>query len=122
MKRHNETVEKNRNILKRFIDAICFLGTHELPFRGHSEKVDSDNRGNYVDLLQLLSLYDPTLKAHLDTSTIFRGTSKHIQNDLISSVHAVVQTKIKEEIKNAKYVAILLDETSDISNKSQLSD
>jgi hypothetical protein len=34
---HNETVRKNREVLNRFIDTVCFLAMHELPFCGHNE-------------------------------------------------------------------------------------
>ena len=44
---HNETVKKNRDVLKRLIDTVCFLAKHELPFRGHNEGEGSLNRGVY---------------------------------------------------------------------------
>jgi hypothetical protein len=53
--------------------------------------------------------------------TTFRGTSNRIQNDVIRAVSDVVLEKIKSEIKNSTFVALLLDETSDIINLSQLS-
>lgn len=57
----------------------------------------------------------------MKTSTIFRGTSNRIQNDLIIAISDLVLNKIKEEIKTSPFVALLLDETSDIMNFSQLS-
>lgn len=38
---HNEKVKKNRDLMKRFIDTVCFLREHEL-FRGHNENESSD--------------------------------------------------------------------------------
>ena len=35
--KHNEQVNRNREILKRLIRATCFLGVQEIPFRGHDE-------------------------------------------------------------------------------------
>ncbi|XP_022160087.1 zinc finger MYM-type protein 1-like [Myzus persicae] len=119
--RHNELVKKNRDVLKRFIDCVCFLAIHELPFRGHNERVNSFNQGNFLGCLNLLSSYDSILNVHLETSKIFRGTSNRIQNDLICSVSNIISTSIESEIKNTNFVAILLDETSDITNLSQLS-
>ena len=37
IKRHNETVKRNRHILNRVIDCIKFCGVHELALRGHDE-------------------------------------------------------------------------------------
>lgn len=67
---HNQQVRKNREILKRLIDVVCFLGEHELGFRGHTESKNSANKGNYVDLINLLAKYDETLKLHLENSTV----------------------------------------------------
>jgi hypothetical protein len=112
---YNETVrKKNREVLKRFIDTVCFLATHELPFREHNEGEGSLNRGVYPGALNLLAIYDATLSTHLETSTTFRGTSNRIQNDAIRAVSDVVLEKIKLEIKNSTSAALLLDETSDI--------
>lgn len=52
---------------------------------------------------------------------MFQGTSNRIQNDLISSVANVVLGRIKSEIEQARFTAIILDETADITNISQLS-
>ena len=51
----------------------------------------------------------------------FRGISKDIQNDLISSISSVLKTEIKNQIKDSSFISIILDETSDIKHKSQLS-
>lgn len=121
IKLHNEKVTKNREILKRLINAVCFLAKQELPLRGHNENNQSVNKGNYMELLISIQEFDPLLQEHLETSTIFRGTSVSIQNDLISSISDVIKNEIFDEIQNSQCVAIMLDETSDISNKSQLS-
>ncbi|KAJ3584164.1 hypothetical protein NHX12_014660 [Muraenolepis orangiensis] len=93
----------------------------ELPFRGHDESRESANRGNYLELLTFLAKYDPDLHYHLSTSKVFIGTSSQIQNDLISAVAEVMGEIIKEEISKAPFVALMLDETSDVSNAAQLS-
>lgn len=118
---HNEKVRQNREILKRLIDVVIFLGKQECPFRGHDETEGSNNKGLYVELLQFLSEYDPLLANHLKTSTIFRGTSPSIQNDLIDSIRNVVYDQIVQEISDTPFIAILLDETTDVTNTSQLS-
>jgi hypothetical protein len=119
--KHNETVKQNREILKRLIAVTCFLGKQELAFRGHSEGRDSNNRGNYVQLLNLLAEFDAQLNQHLKTATVFTGLSSLIQNDLIQSVNNVMISEVKSQIQSATFVAILVDETSDVTNFSQLS-
>lgn len=39
IKRHNEQVSKNRNILEKILNCVKFCGNYELPLRGHDEKV-----------------------------------------------------------------------------------
>lgn len=118
---HNARVKKNRDVLKRLVDIVVYLGAQEQAFRGHTEGEGSDNRGNYIELVNLLRKYDERLAHHLETCTVFSGMSSHIQNDLIEAVASVVLNEIKSEIKDASFVAILLDETTDVSNFAQLS-
>lgn len=50
---HNEKVKKNRDILKRLIDCVIFLGQQELSFRGHDEGKESLNRGVTVSAIRI---------------------------------------------------------------------
>lgn len=120
---NNEEERENRAILKRLIDVVIFFGKQEYPFfRGHDESDISNNKGMYVELLHFLSDYDPILANYLKTSTtVFRGKSPSIQNDLIDSVGSVIYDQIKLEISETPFVAILLDETTGVANTSQLS-
>lgn len=65
--------------------------------------------------------FNPLIKKHLDKSTVFRDISVIIQNDLIFSIAEILKDAIFHEIQETKFVAIMLDETFDISNKFQLS-
>ncbi|KAK1887866.1 Zinc finger MYM-type protein 1, partial [Dissostichus eleginoides] len=121
MTMHNKKVNKNREILKRLIHCVIFLGKQELPFRGHDESRESANCGNYLELLTFIAEYDPDLHYHLSTSKVFIGTSSQIQNDLISAVAEVMGETIKEEISKTPFLALMLDETSDVSKAAQLS-
>ena len=44
---HNAKVRRNRDTLKRLIDATASLGMQELAFRGRDEGPNLDNKGNY---------------------------------------------------------------------------
>ncbi|CAI9718735.1 Hypothetical predicted protein [Octopus vulgaris] len=121
IQQHNEKVRRNRSILQRLIDVVIFLGLQELSFRGHFESEGSNNRGNYKELVYLISKYDKQMESHLDTASIFTGLSNRIQNDLIEAIHKVMLNEIQKEIDQAKFVSILVDETSDVSASSQLS-
>lgn len=120
--KHNALVKENMQIMECLIDVACYLGEQELPFRGHDESQDSANKGKYIELVYVIAKYYPQLKTQIEKSNVFTGLSNDIQNDLISSVSAVIISQIKFEIKHyVKFVSIILDECSDVSNKSQLS-
>jgi len=119
--KHNEQVGINRRILARMIHVVCFLGKQELAFRGHRENNESLNKGNYLELLELLAQEEQLLKEHLLSSAIFKGTSKTIQNDLIECVTSVLNSRIFNEIQRVNYVSIQADETTDVSCRSQMS-
>ena len=58
VERHNEEVRQNRGMLKILIEAVLLLGKQELSFRGHDEKDDSLNKGNYRELLECFAKFD----------------------------------------------------------------
>ena len=119
--RHNQQVSENREILERLIDTICFIGSQEIALRGNDESQKSENKGNYVELINLIAKYDSKLAAHLAKDSVFKGTSNHIQNDLIKSIADVLRDFIDLEIQNAPFLSVMLDEATDIKKKSQLS-
>jgi hypothetical protein len=55
--------------------------------------------------LQLHQDYDPLLNDHLETATVFKGTSLTIQNYLIKATHKVTLDEISNQIQEAHYVA-----------------
>lgn len=117
----NNKVKQNREILKRLINVVTFLGKQELAFRGRDESKESENKGNYLELLDFLAEYDTPLHCHLDTATVFIGTSSKIQNDLIQSVAYVMTEAMREEVRNTLFVSVMVDETTDVSNTAQMS-
>lgn len=52
----NENVCLNRLVMHTAIDTVLFLSKQELAFRGHDESISSQNRGNFKELLALISL------------------------------------------------------------------
>lgn len=52
---------------------------------------------------------------------MFSGLSNKIQNDLIEAVGDVIRNDIKKETDAAPFVAVEVDETTDVTNKAQIS-
>ena len=118
--RRNEKIAKNRHVLNRVIDALKFLGIHELPLRGNDESEMSSNRGAFLDLLEYTASMDEKLRDHLSNATVARNTSKDIQNDLLDSIYEIYLAQIESEISSCEFVSIQSDETTDVTCASQL--
>ncbi|XP_025199012.1 uncharacterized protein LOC112597256 [Melanaphis sacchari] len=115
---HNEKVSNNRYILNVIINCVRFCGAFEL--RGHNENETSLNPGIFRGLVNFSAELDNVLKNHLENATVFKGTSKTIQNEILKCMLAVCQKEISLEIKKADYFAITADETTDISAVFQM--
>ena len=120
IRRHNQTVDTNRHVLSKLIDIIKFCGHFELALRGHDETEASNNPGVFRGLVDLMAELDNELRDHLAKASVFKGTSKTVQNELLDCMHDVYLDYIKEEIGNADFVSIQADETTDVACKCQL--
>src|SRR4029434_10938785 len=76
IRKHNEEVRKN--ILSRIIDCVKFCGAFELALCGHDESENSDNPGIFRGLVDVVASLDSALKEHLESATVFKGTSKTV--------------------------------------------
>ncbi|XP_016661890.1 zinc finger MYM-type protein 1-like [Acyrthosiphon pisum] len=119
--KYNEQVGNNRRILSRLIQVVCYLGKQEIPFCGHNASVTPINKGNYLELLNLLSQEEQLIKDYLSPNSSFKGTSHDIQNDLIFCITEVVNMQIMNELNKVKFISVQVDETTDVSCKSQIS-
>jgi hypothetical protein len=120
IKRHNELVSKNRNIFEKILNCVKFCRNYQLPLRGHDEKISSKNQGVFRGLINLCSDLDPSLQEHFQKSTVFKGTCKLIQNELLVCILNVTRNYILNEINNSEFLSIIVDETTDIFNKFKL--
>ncbi|XP_053569321.1 LOW QUALITY PROTEIN: zinc finger MYM-type protein 1-like [Bombina bombina] len=122
--------KKCRDILHRLLDITLFLAKQNLAFRGHKEDESSFNKGNFLEMVEMLSKYDSVLKEHL--IRLKRSTCKlkvsvsylapKTQNEFISVLANHVKEKLVMEIKSAKYFGIMFDSTPDISHTDQMSE
>ncbi|KAJ1188621.1 hypothetical protein NDU88_005380 [Pleurodeles waltl] len=117
--KHNEEGDKNRYILSKLIDCVKFCGAFELALRGHDETEDSLNPGVFRGLVDFVSSIDSAMEAHLKSATVFKGTSKTIQNELLDCMLEVTRETIVQQLRSTDYVPIKADDTTDVSTKTQ---
>ena len=79
--------------------------------------------GIFQNLIELIFQFAPenskTLEKNAPGNEQYR--SKTVQNEAIQVSAEYVKEKIVSEVKESRYFTILADETSDISNKEQMS-
>lgn len=118
IRQHNEEVDRNRHILSKIIDCVKFCGAFELALRG--EKETSENPGVFSGLVDFVASLDAVLHEHLHTATVFKGTSNHVQNQLLDCMLMVLKECIVVEIRSSDFISIQVDETADVSTQCQL--
>ena len=128
-----QQVLENRQRLTPIVETVIFLGRQNIPFRGHRDDgnlfdiddEDSDvmtNEGNFRQLLKFrVSSSDSNLENHLKTANASATyISKTTQNTLIECCGEEIREQILSRVRESKYYAIMFDETTDASHKSQM--
>ena len=94
---HSQNVEENREYLRKLIEAVYFLGKQNIPFRGHREdrsdlcNNSDQNRGNFLELISLLSKDNVTVNKKLSSDR--KWLHNDIQNELIEIIASHTVTK-----------------------------
>jgi hypothetical protein len=117
-------VNENRHYVKTVAEVLLLTASQNIAQRGHRETnaAVGENPGNFKKILKLVTKNDKTISERFcDGSLASRYTSKDIQNEILATLGDMVRDQIMEEIKQAGYFSILVDETKDISRKEQLS-
>lgn len=104
LSQYNAQVNYWKNVLKRIVAVVKFLASRGLGFRGDNEILRSQNNGNYLGCLELISEFDPFLGDHMQNcgkgSTSY--LSANICNEFINIMGQQVLTTIVNELKAAK--------------------
>ena len=97
------------------------LGKCGAPFRGHDESEQSHNRGLYREVVAWGAEKDPVLADHLlESPENAHYLSPMSQNDQIRCVGEEIKKEVVRRTKKAKAFSVLMDETTDLSNKEQV--
>ncbi|CAB4042939.1 zinc finger MYM-type 1-like [Paramuricea clavata] len=97
-----QLVRTNRSVIGKIFDVVRTVGKLNLPFRGRREDEQSMNKGVFKEFITHIAKSDIVLQNHLTTSPAF-------------------WMKFIRRVKEAKFYAIIADETLDMSQTEQLS-
>ncbi|XP_020411107.1 zinc finger MYM-type protein 1-like [Prunus persica] len=121
VKQSDQALIDYRICLTASLDYVRFLLKQGLPFRGNDESDTSNNKGNYVELLQFLADHDEKVKAVMLENALgnLKLIAPTIQKDLVNSCATETIKKIIKDMDGA-FFSLLVDESRDISVKEQM--
>lgn len=105
-------ITERREYLKRVVAVTCTLGKQGIAFRGHDEKTDSENKGNFIECMELLTQFDPFLQTYTPPSNT-TYLSKASQNEMMECYSKEVTETTVREMKESGMYAIMADEARD---------
>jgi hypothetical protein len=116
-----EKVERNRLRLKVSIAAVKWLAFQACAFRGHDESALSKNKGNFLEIVNLLAEFNPEIAKVVGGNAPYNSkyTSPDIQKEILSIYACKIRKHIREEVGDFKF-SILADETCDVSKREQM--
>lgn len=114
-------VASNVHYMKTIAEVILLCSQQEIGLRGHRESERSLNRGNFMEILQLVALHDKSVQDRLQQGPRnCMYTSPEIQNSLLHVMGEMVRKKICESVQQAGWFTLMADESKDCSKFEQL--
>ncbi|XP_062326326.1 zinc finger MYM-type protein 1-like [Osmerus eperlanus] len=120
-KKHSKQVQENQDYIKTIGEVLLVTATQNIAQRGLDESAESDNKGNFMAILETIAKHDTTVKKRLTSIHNAKYKSKGIQNEVLSCLADMVRTQIIEEVKDSEVFSIMADETKDVKKKEQIS-
>ena len=116
-----EQICKNWHCIKTLAEIVLLCSHQKIALRGHHEGEESMNRGNYLEILNLVAHHDPVINERLMNGPKYaKYTSPEIQNSLIHIMGVMVQESMCSSVRKAGVFSILADDTKDCGKREQL--
>ncbi|KAL4126009.1 hypothetical protein QTP88_010241 [Uroleucon formosanum] len=119
---HLKLVKENHNFIKSIGRVLLYTAIQGIAQRCDNEGESSLNRGNFVELLNLVENFNNEFKSkRRSLPNNAKYISPQIQNEMLSIFNDMIQAIISDEIQKSQYFSIIVDETKDISKIEQIS-
>ncbi|KAL1466491.1 hypothetical protein MTO96_042696, partial [Rhipicephalus appendiculatus] len=97
---YSREVQENRLYIARVADILRFTAVQGIAQRGHDEGATSENKGNFVELLNLFAKYDNIVGKKLKGGAAnAKYVHRSIQDQILEILSHITLTSIKEEMK-----------------------
>uniref|UniRef100_A0A1X7U8R9 DUF4371 domain-containing protein n=1 Tax=Amphimedon queenslandica TaxID=400682 RepID=A0A1X7U8R9_AMPQE len=117
-----EQIQRNRHYIKTVLHFLKFCSFQVIALKGHREVESAGNKGNFLELLNLVSEHDPVVNARLwDGPRNATFTSHNIQDELIHILANNVRLHICNKLREAGYYSIIVDKSRGLAKQKQMS-
>lgn len=117
---YQKSVQENRCYIKTVAEILLLTAKQDIAQRGHQENEESSNRGNFLEILELVSKHDEVVAKKCSSRKNVTYTSPQIQNEVLEILAEMVRKEIIEEVKESGPFALIVDETKDLSKTEQI--
>ena len=115
------TRKSKRKYIKTVAEVLLLMATQNIAQRGHRETEGADNRGNFLEILEMIAKHDPVVQKKMKGKQNAKYTSSVIQNEILECLANMVRDEIIREVKESEVFSVIADETKDLKKKEQLS-
>ncbi|XP_060858110.1 zinc finger MYM-type protein 1-like isoform X1 [Metopolophium dirhodum] len=120
-------IEENRKRLIPIIECVMLCGQQEIALRGHRDygpicfsSESNENEGNFRAILKYKAKDIDYMKTYLETGSKNKYISNRTQNEIIETCGDIILKKIVQIVNKSGFFSVLVDETTDVSVKEQL--
>lgn len=92
--------------------------TQNIAQRGHRETEEAANRGNFLEILEMIVKHDPVVEKKMKGKQNAKYTSSVIQNEILDCLANMVREEIIQEVKESEVFSVIADETKDLKKRS----
>lgn len=118
---NKKKVEENRIYIKTVAEVLLLTAMQNISQRGHLETDTSQNKGNVLEIMELISKHNPLIAKKMKAAGNAKYTSNTIQNEVMECLSEMVREDIIREVKESEYFSVIADETKDLKKTEQLS-
>ena len=92
-------------------EVLVLTATQNIAQQGHRETEDADNRGKFLEILEMIAKHDPVVQKKIKGKQNAKYTSNVIQNEILECLANMVCEEIIQEVRESEVFSVIADET-----------